>query len=67
MVALLGVILIMHPLLPYVLGFAAGAMIFVVMGEIIPESRNERHSEEATFGAIIGFALIMTLDLYFKR
>jgi ZIP family zinc transporter len=69
MAALLGVILIRHmlTLLPYALGFAAGAMIFVVVEEVIPESQSEGHSDEATFGAIVGFALMMALDLSFKR
>jgi ZIP family zinc transporter len=42
-------------------------MIFVVVEEVIPESQSEGHSDEATFGAIVGFALMMALDLSFNK
>ena len=56
-------VLIAEPILPYALAFAAGAMIFVVVEELIPESQIGGHSDAATMGAIIGFAVMMTLDV----
>jgi len=56
-------VLLMRPLLPYALSFAAGAMIFVVVEELIPESQMEKHKSYATMGAILGFAIMMTLDV----
>ncbi|MDP1570214.1 MAG: ZIP family metal transporter [Vicinamibacterales bacterium] len=53
----------MRPLLPYALAFAAGAMIFVVVEEVIPESQSGGNSDRATLGAMIGFAVMMTLDV----
>ncbi len=52
-----------RPLLPYALGFAAGAMIYVVVEDAIPESQGGEHSDLATIGAMLGFALMMTLDV----
>ncbi len=54
---------LMQPLLPYALAFAAGAMIFVSVEEVIPESHSGGHGDIATIGAIVGFALMMTLDV----
>lgn len=51
-----------RPILPYSLAFAAGAMIFVTVEEIIPESQRES-TDIATIGAMIGFAVMMTLDV----
>lgn len=51
------------PLLPYALAFAAGAMIFVVVEEVIPESQRNQHTEIATGGAILGFMVMMVLDV----
>lgn len=51
------------PLLPYVLSFAAGAMIYVVVEELIPESQMGEHSNVGTIGASLGFALMMLLDV----
>jgi zinc transporter, ZIP family len=51
-----------RPLLPYTLAFAAGAMIFVTVEEIIPESQKES-TDIATIGAMIGFTLMMALDV----
>lgn len=51
------------PILPYAMGFAAGAMMFVVIEELIPESQRRGHSDWATTGAIAGFALMMVLDV----
>ncbi len=55
--------LVARPILPYALAFAAGAMIFVVVEELIPESQTGGHSHSATWGAIIGFAVMMTVDV----
>lgn len=53
-----------QPILPYALSFAAGAMIFVVVEELIPESqRDRRNNDAATLGAIAGFAVMMVLDV----
>lgn len=52
-----------EPILPYALSFAAGAMIFVVVEEVIPESQQERFTDIATMGFIIGFMVMMTLDV----
>jgi ZIP family zinc transporter len=56
-------VLLMRPILPYALAFAAGAMIFVVVEELIPESQLEKHTDIATTGAMLGFAVMMTLDV----
>jgi len=62
---LLGVSLVMlaRPLLPWGLAFAAGAMLFVISDEIIPESHRNGHERLATFGVMIGFAVMMLLDV----
>lgn len=57
-------VLSMRGLLPYALAFAAGAMIYVSVEEIIPESQKSG-TDSATIGAMIGFALMMTLDVAF--
>lgn len=51
------------PLLPWGLSFAAGAMLFVISDEIIPESHRKGFEKEATFGVMIGFVVMMVLDL----
>ena len=51
------------PLLPYALAFAAGAMIFVVVEEVIPETQQDRYTDIATLGFIGGFIVMMTLDV----
>jgi ZIP family zinc transporter len=56
-------VLLIRPILPYALAFAAGAMIYVVVEELIPESQREMHSDVATVGAMLGFAVMMTLDV----
>ena len=56
-------VIIAQPILPYALAFAAGAMIFVVIEELVPESQTGGHSHAATLGAILGFAVMMTLDV----
>lgn len=56
-------VIYMQPLLPYALSFAAGAMIYVVAEELIPESQAEKHSDIATIGVMVGFSIMMTLDV----
>lgn len=56
-------VIFMRSLLPYALSFAAGAMIYVVVEELIPESKSNKEAKIATIGAIIGFAIMMTLDV----
>jgi len=55
----------MRPLLPYALSFAAGAMIFVVVEELIPESRRAGSADLVTIGTMLGFVVMMMLDLAF--
>lgn len=56
-------VITMRPILPYALAFAAGAMIYVVVEEVIPESQLARNTDLATVGAMLGFAVMMTLDV----
>lgn len=56
-------IMAMKPLLPYALAFAAGAMIFVVVEDAIPEAQSHGNNDLVTMGAMIGFAIMMTLDV----
>lgn len=56
-------VLIIQPALPYALGFAAGAMIFVVVEELIPTSQRQGNTDIATLGTIIGFCVMMVLDV----
>jgi ZIP family zinc transporter len=56
-------VILIKPMLPYALAFAAGAMIFVVVEELIPESQLEKNTDIATMGAMGGFAVMMTLDV----
>lgn len=51
------------PILPYLLSFAAGAMIYVVVEELIPESQSGEHSNIGTVGVAIGFVIMMILDV----
>lgn len=53
------------PVLPYMLSFAAGAMIYVVVEELIPEAQTGEHSNIGTVGVAIGFTLMMILDVAF--
>jgi len=64
---LLGIVLVsvFHPILPWALAFAAGAMLFVVSDEMIPESHKKGFEREATFGLIVGFVVMMLLDCLF--
>ncbi len=58
-------VLTVTPLLPYALSFAAGAMIFVVVEELIPESQTGNETDLSTIGAMLGFATMMMLDVAF--
>lgn len=54
---------IFKPILPFTLAFAAGAMLFVISDEIIPETHRGGHEREATYGVMIGFVVMMILDI----
>lgn len=56
-------VFMMSAILPYALSFAAGAMIFVVVEELIPESQSGDESDYSTIGAMLGFATMMLLDV----
>lgn len=56
-------VLMVQPLLPYALAFAAGAMIYVVVEELIPESQHRGNTDIATLGTMIGFSVMMVLDV----
>lgn len=56
-------VLVAMPVLPYALAFAAGAMIYVVVEEIVPESQRGGNTDFATLGAMTGFAVMMVLDV----
>jgi len=53
----------MRAILPYALAFAAGAMVYVVVEELVPEAQSSGDSNIATIGAMLGFALMMVLDV----
>lgn len=63
--ALIGVwaVYMMEPLLPFVLSFAAGAMIFVVVEEVVPGSQENGHKDLAAMALMLGFAIMMILDV----
>lgn len=63
--AVIGVLTVsfMEPVLPYALSLAAGAMIFVVIEEVIPSTQKNGHSDIAVFSFMIGFTLMMILDV----
>ena len=63
--AVIGAAIVMQvlPILPYALAFAAGAMIFIVVEEVIPESQRGGNTDIATMGLIIGFIIMMILDV----
>lgn len=56
-------VLVVQEILPYALSFAAGAMIFVVVEELIPESQSSKHTDDATLALLVGFVIMMILDV----
>lgn len=58
-------VILAQPILPYALSFAAGAMIFVVVEEVVPESQRGGNTDLATISAMVGFAVMMVLDVAF--
>jgi zinc transporter, ZIP family len=56
-------VILIKPILPYALSFAAGAMIFVVVEELIPESQLNKNTDIATLGTLLGFTIMMILDV----
>jgi len=58
-------VIIAQPILPYALAFAAGAMIFVVIEEVVPEAQRGGNTDLATMGGMVGFAVMMLLDVAF--
>lgn len=56
-------VIVAQPILPYALAFAAGAMIFVVIEELVPEAQRGGNTDLATMGGMIGFAVMMLLDV----
>jgi len=56
-------VILMRPILPFALAFAAGAMIFVVAEELIPEAQRRGETDVPTVGVMLGFAIMMTLDV----
>ncbi|MDA8728647.1 ZIP family metal transporter [Flavicella sp.] len=56
-------VLSFEPILPYALAFAAGAMIFVVIEEVVPEAQQDKYTDIATMGFIIGFIVMMSMDV----
>lgn len=58
-----GLVIYMLPILPYALSFAAGAMIFVVVEELIPESQTNGNTDVATLGLMLGFVIMMVMDV----
>ncbi len=59
------IVIIAQPILPYALAFAAGAMIFVVIEEVIPEAQRGANTDLATMGGMLGFVVMMLLDVAF--
>lgn len=64
-VAILGAVAVqaMRPLLPYAMGFAAGAMVYVISDEIVPETHARGHERVATWGTILGVVVMLYLDV----
>jgi ZIP family zinc transporter len=63
--AVFGAVMVIYamPILPYALAFAAGAMIYVVIEEVIPETQQDKYTDIATLGFIGGFIVMMCLDV----
>ena len=60
-----GAVTVFQPILPFALAYAAGAMLFVISDEIIPETHSRGKSRQATYGVMIGFVIMMALDNLF--
>ena len=60
-----GAVTVFQPILPFALAYAAGAMLFVISDEIIPETHSRGKSRQATYGVLIGFVIMMALDNLF--
>ncbi len=56
-------VIYIQPILPYSLAFAAGAMMYVVVEEVIPETQRDKYADFATMGFIVGFVVMMALDV----
>jgi ZIP family zinc transporter len=56
-------VIFMEPILPYALSFAAGAMVYVVIEEVVPETQRDKYTDSATLGLIGGFVVMMILDV----
>ena len=52
-----------EPLMPWLLSFAAGAMVYVVAQELIPEARRDETSRAGTWGVLLGFVIMMVMDV----
>ena len=63
--ALLGALAVevARPILPYAMGFAAGAMLYVISDEIIPETHRQGHERFATLGFLLGAVVMLALDV----
>lgn len=59
-------VIYIQPILPFALAFAAGAMVFVVVEEVIPETQREKYTDIAVLGFILGFVMMMILDTSFS-
>ena len=57
------VVLFAAPVLPFALSFAAGAMVYVVVEELVPKSQEQGHDDIASLCLMIGFAVMMSLDV----
>ena len=56
-------VMVFQPALPYILAFAAGAMIYVVVEEVIPETQRDKYADTAVMSLILGFVVMMILDV----
>ena len=56
-------VIVALPVLPYALAFAAGAMVYVIVEEVIPEAQHCEHNDQVTIALMIGFAIMMVLDV----
>lgn len=60
---MLAIISVAEPMLPYILSFAAGAMMYVVVEELVPATQSGKHTNIGTIGLALGFVLMMVLDV----